>query len=42
VAEVHARIPEFAGLTLEYSRSENFIHSVTKRELEEILNRSLA
>jgi alcohol dehydrogenase class IV len=41
-AEVRARIPEFAGLTLEYSRSENFIQSVTKRELEEILKTSLA
>lgn len=42
VAEVHARIPEFAGLTLEYSRSKNFIRSVTKGELEEILKTSLA
>lgn len=40
--EVRARIPEFAGLTLEYSRSQNFIRSVTKGELEEILNTSLA
>lgn len=41
-ADVHARIPEFAGLTLEYSRSENFIRSVTSGELEEILKLSLA
>lgn len=41
-AEVHERIPEFAGLTLGYSRSENFIRSVTKGELEETLKASLA
>lgn len=41
-ADIHARIPEFAGLTLEYSRSENFIRSVTKGELEDILMASLA
>lgn len=41
-ADVHARIPEFAGLTLEYSRSENFIRSVNKGELEDILKTSLA
>ena len=40
-AEVYARVPEFAGLALEYSRANNFIIDMNKGDLEGILRTSL-